>query len=94
MRGEAGKRARRFLAAPSIYVIRVVPTPLPAHLCAWQMSSSPSVGAATTTGNEVRALSRGAERRQPASPSPGDTCRREWVGENLLRTFSHFIKLI
>jgi hypothetical protein len=33
-RCEAGKSARRFLAASSVSVIRVDPTPPPAHLCA------------------------------------------------------------
>ena len=66
-RREAGKRARRFLAASPVPVIRVVQRHARRISAPGICRPHASVLAATASENEPRALSRHAERRQPTS---------------------------
>ena len=67
--GAAGKRARRFLAASSGRVIRVVPKARARRIGAPDMCRPhASLLAAAAAAYEPRALSRRAERRRPATP--------------------------
>ena len=86
---EAGKPARRFLAASSVSVIRVDPTRPPAHLCAWRLSptrirtrrdaersESTSRDGFPDRGSRARTASAGAARaRQSESRWPCDRSR-------------------
>jgi len=66
--GEAGKRARRFLAASSVSVIRVVQRPVRRIGAPDMCRPHASVLAAASSAYEARAVSRHAERRRTPNP--------------------------